>query len=288
MKKILFIIISSKTYKNEDFYLDRVDLTKQLDIRNNWLMSAVHFGHDFVFVDGDNETESYDSALHLFHASCYDNDYDLKRKRCYDWCLENKNFTHVYFCDDSTFININNIENMDHACDSYVPGELYWSIKCASGQRMYYLDQIMRLYKDNGYTNRKIIINFPLDSQKVDLYKYSQPVPRYYDFIKDKNNWEYHGGYKDSVINNLFNFWPYAAKSAKYFVININMLEVYSQKLSNVLLDKFRQSLIDPNNLFLCSENDASIKNWKLDNDLKCELRLDFENLESYNYYKGG
>lgn len=291
MKKILFIITSSKTYKNEDFYLDRVDLTKQLDVRNNWLMSAVHFGHDFVFVDGDNEVESYEPELHLFHASCSDAADLSKQKRCYEWCLENKEFDKVYFCDDSTFININNIENLDNVmacCDSYVPGELYCSIKCAHGQRMYYLSQIMRFYKDNGRTDRKIIINFPLDDKKVDLYKYSQPIPRYYDFIKDKNNWEYHGGYKDSVIKNLFDFWPYASRSSKYFVINAKMLEIYNQKLSNNLLNKFRQSLVDPNNLFLCSEKDGAIKNWKLDNNLRTKLRLDFEGLERYNYYKGG
>lgn len=183
----------------------------------------------------------------------------------------------------------------------YFPGELYGTIHYASGKRAYFLHNIVKFYQENGYTNRKIILFFPLNSYaEYDIVSYestlsiSRKSKRWYDFTTDPNGWEYHGGYARSTchIEHLFRFWPYAQNSAKYFVINFNeALKDYKnnnilyEKYFKYLIEKCEYSLINKNNLLLSSDKDENIDGWVIDNSLKDKLKLNFENLNTYNFY---
>jgi hypothetical protein len=189
---------------------------------------------------------------------------------------------------------------MEHGA-FYIPAELYATVHYVCGKRCYFLNNILRSYRDNGFTNRKIIFNFPFSGiEKNSFVTYEVEINRKtrrdYDFTVDKNNWEYHCGYARSSIinvNSLREFWPYAKNSAKYFVVNISPLLRYhegasKEDLKNYLINKFEESLINKDNLLLCSDlkdNKDIPKEWKLNNSVKDSLKLNFENLVNYNFY---
>lgn len=181
----------------------------------------------------------------------------------------------------------------------YFPGELYATIHYVSGKRLYFLHNIFKYFNENGYTNRKIILGGPLDSMKdndIVSYEstYGRKTKRWYDFTIDPNGWEYHGGYVRSLnrIETLKNFWPYAENSSKFFVINFNEFlrdyignPIFYEYL-NYLINQCENSLINKNNLLLCSEKVEDIKGWELDNSVKETYKLNFELLNEYNFYK--
>lgn len=181
----------------------------------------------------------------------------------------------------------------------YVPGELYATIHYVTGKRSYYLHNIFRFFNENGYTNRKIILGGPLDSQKLnEVVSYESTLgrktPRWYDFVIDPNGWEYHGGYPRSTIifNRLIDFWPYAENGTKFFVINIETIlnDSIGTPSFNTNLNKLvglcESSLIDKNNILLCSSKEENIDGWVLDNSVKESLNLNFEYLNEYNFYR--
>lgn len=196
---------------------------------------------------------------------------------------------------------ISKLFEMKGHCAFYVPGELYSTIHYVCGKRCYFLNNILRFYRDNGFTNRKIIFNFPflgINRNKYVTYEVeaNRKTRRDYDFTVDKNNWEYHSGYARSTItniNSLKEFWPYAKNSAKYFVVNISPLLVHfkdneaaKQEMQSFLINKFEESLIKKENLILCSEKNEDFGNdWKLDNSVVDSLKLNFERLSQYNFY---
>lgn len=181
----------------------------------------------------------------------------------------------------------------------YFPGELYHTVHYTSGKRSYFLHNIFKHYQETGVTNRKILLGAPLLSEHTNnLVTYESTInrktKRWYDFTIDPNNWEYHGGYLRSYVffNSLKNFWPYAKKATKFFVINYNVIlhdyvgtEFLKPNL-DFLIEKCKESLIDENNLLLCSENVENIEGWVIDNTVKETLKLNFEILNNLNYYK--
>lgn len=181
----------------------------------------------------------------------------------------------------------------------YLPAELFATIHYVSGKRTHFLHNTFRYFNENGYTNRKIILGGPIDIMKTNdvvTYEstYGRKTKRWYDFTVDCNGWEYHGGYPRSDVNfnHLKGFWPYAENSTKFFVINYNVLlhnyvghSTFYDNL-NYLIQKCEYSLINKNNLLLCSEKIEEIKGWTPDNSVKEKYKLNFELLNKYNFYK--
>jgi hypothetical protein len=216
----------------------------------------------------------------------YKNQHPVADHAIYDCMISNENISKVF--------------SMEAHSPFYVPGELYATVHYVCGKRFYLLNNVLRFYQDNGFTKRKIIFNFPFTSTHLNPFvtyevEANRKTQRHYDFTVDKNNWEYHSGYVRSTITNvneLVKFWPYARNSAKYFVVNIGPLLSYhegaaKEDLKNYLISKFEKSLINKDNLLMCSEslqNDLG-KEWKLNNSVKKSLKLDFENLNDYNFY---
>lgn len=192
----------------------------------------------------------------------------------------------------SHMVNENSLKknlNLISFCPQYFPGELYSTIHYVSGRRSYFLHNMLKYYRENNITNRKIILFFPLNANvdnNVITYESTQnrKTKRWYDFTQDPNGWEYHGGYTRSYmeIQTLKKFWPYAEKATKYFVIN------YDQVKNDLdfIINKCENSLINSKNIFLISENEIKIDGWMLDNNLKISLNLSFENLKNYHLYK--
>jgi hypothetical protein len=363
-KKILFLVVSSKTYLGHNTNIDRVDLTRRMDAINTWVGDALYKGHDVVFLEGGSETVWYDDnskTLHLNVSDEYENS-ELsnllpKAQAGLRWSLENKDFDILYLCDDDVYINLEqflkiemthdcmgvgslggggyflnkksiqtilNYENKgfrvaDQAIYSaliddntitknfeykksapfYVPGELYATIHYVTGKRSYYLHNIFRFFNENGYTNRKIILGGPLNSQKLnEVVSYestlSKKTPRWYDFIIDPNGWEYHGGYLRSLIvfNSIIQFWPYAENATKFFVVNFETIlhdyigTSYFNTNLNKLITLCENSLIDKNNILLCSSKEETIDGWVLDNSVREFHNLNFEHLNDYNFYR--
>jgi hypothetical protein len=181
----------------------------------------------------------------------------------------------------------------------YVPGELYATIHYVTGKRSYYLHNIFRFFNENGYTNRKIILGGPVNSIKLnEVVSYESTLgrktPRWYDFVIDPNGWEYHGGYARSLVvyNNLIDFWPYAENATKFFVVNIETMfndyigTPYFNTNLNKLITLCENSLIDKNNILLCSSKEETIDGWVLDNSVKESHKLNFEHLNDYNFYR--
>lgn len=181
----------------------------------------------------------------------------------------------------------------------YIPGELYATIHYVTGKRSYFLHNTFRHFQENGYTNRKIILGFPLESQKsYELISYESTAKRktrrWYDYTVDPNGWEYHGGYlrSSAIFNHFKTFWPYAKNGTKFFVLNYNVIlhdyVGYSNFQENLqyLIDMCEDSLIDKRNLILCSEKMETVKGWEIDNSVREKLNLNYEGLNNYNFYK--
>jgi len=364
--KILFLVLSCKQLNHEGVLnIERVDLTRRLDIINTWGQDVLDSGNEIVFYEGGNEHEYYDDdlkTLYLTEPDTHDNQITpsplfVKMRRAYSWALKNKEFDILFSCDDDVYVNLPEFlklnlnydflssgsyggsgfffskkaleelvkyentefkaadiaiynammfsENLkkfngnDRNQSFYIPGELSATIHYASGKRAYHLHNIFKFYHENGYTNRKIILGGPLDCGKRNpIVSYETKIKRKtiraYDFTIDSNNWEYHGGYVRSYMysGHLRQFWPYAKKSTKCFVINVNGVinsesddKLFYKELS-YLIEKCEESLINEDNLFLLSENDKSIDGWIIDNDIKEKHKLTFELLNNCNFYR--
>lgn len=125
-KKILFLVVSSKTHNHGTFFnIDRVDLTRRMDAINTWVGDALYKGHDVVFLVGGSETVWYDDnskTLHLTDSDEYENseisNLLVKAKSGLRWSLENKDFDVLYLCDDDVYINLEQFLKieMNHDC----------------------------------------------------------------------------------------------------------------------------------------------------------------------------
>ena len=191
-----------------------------------------------------------------------------------------------------------NADMRNHA-PFYVPGELYATVHYCTGRRSYLYNNVLKNYKENGYTNRKIIMGYPISHSYNSIVTYETKVKRstisYYDFAFDPYGWEYHLGYSRSTIlhpNVFYNFWPYAKNSSKYFVVNMEcFLQHYESKehkinFFNYLSQKCQDSLIDKNNFFICSQEKESYDGWKINNNLSDKLDLKFQDLKNWNFYE--
>ena len=180
----------------------------------------------------------------------------------------------------------------------YVPGELYATVHYATGKRAHHLYHMFKNFQINGFTNRKIIFGSPVSIwAHNEIMSYESPdrnTARWYDFTTDPNGWEYIGGYPrgDVGLHHFKEFWPFAENGTKYFVINpylffpdfANNQDLYKADF-NFLVEKCLFSLINKNNLLLCTEKEESIQGWQLDNSVKETLQLNFETLNDYNFY---
>jgi hypothetical protein len=73
MKKILFLVLTSKTHNHGDqLNIDRVDLTRKLDSINTWVGDVLDTDNDVIFFDGENEDVSFDENSKTLHLTDYD------------------------------------------------------------------------------------------------------------------------------------------------------------------------------------------------------------------------
>jgi hypothetical protein len=130
-KKILFLVVSSKTYLGHNTNIDRVDLTRRMDAINTWVGDALYKGHDVVFLEGGSETVWYDDnskTLHLNVSDEYENS-ELsnllpKAQAGLRWSLENKDFDILYLCDDDVYINLEQFLKIEMTHDCMGVGSL--------------------------------------------------------------------------------------------------------------------------------------------------------------------
>jgi hypothetical protein len=214
---------------------------------------------------------------------------------------ENKTIVHA---DIAIFTALGNSDcsrdtNMSMHAPFYVPGELYSTIHYCTGRRSYLYNNLLKNYKENGCTNRKIIMGYPISHCYNPIVTYETSVKRstisYYDFAYDPYGWEYHLAYSRSSIlhpNIFYNFWPYALNSSKYFIVNMEyFLQNYESKehkenFFNYLSQKCQESLINKNNLFICSQEKQIYDGWKINNNLVDNLDLRFQDLKNWNFYE--
>ena len=115
MKKILFLVLTSKTHNHGDHLnIDRVDLTRKLDAINTWVGDVLDTDNDVIFFDGENEEVSFDENSKTLHLTDYDGYEDgitlsklfPKVKSALKWAYENKEFDTLYLCDDDIYVNL--------------------------------------------------------------------------------------------------------------------------------------------------------------------------------------
>jgi len=123
--KILFLGFTSKNYNGHGIRIDRADLTRKMSCMETWVPRIEKMGHEVIFFDGNNETQSYDEKnkiLHLISNESYDY-HSLKDegigslmyerlKEAVDWCLKNKEFDYIFRTDDGSYINSFVIDKM--------------------------------------------------------------------------------------------------------------------------------------------------------------------------------
>lgn len=112
--KILFLVLTCKTYNQSKIYIERPDLTRKLSCLETWVPRAINLGHDVIFSSGGNESDQYDEQrLHLYLT--LDDSYDYgenispqyeRLKKTIEWCLNNKSFDHICFVTDSDYVNV--------------------------------------------------------------------------------------------------------------------------------------------------------------------------------------
>lgn len=366
MKKILIGVVSSETHNHgQQLNIDRVDLTRRLDMLNTWVEDAFYSNIDVVFiVGGHDKTEYFNDSLTL--KVDVDDSYEelntqsklfKKIQKFIIWALENKDFDYVYLCDDDVYINISELKKLDLEKDFYsngayggsgfiiskkatnkiinnneiksyvadreiyslmysdneitrgdlkrnavfyIPAEKYVSVHYCTGKRVYNLHHTIKMYNETGRTYRKILLGYPLNNMVENNYiTYESTVKRktkrWYDFTKDPNGWEYHGGYSrsDLQINLLKTYWPYAENASKYMVIHPDYIlrdyyvnkKIFYENL-NYLIDMCKKSCIDENNVFLISNKNDNIDGWVIDKSLNEKLDLTFEGLKNSNVYR--
>ena len=123
--KILFLGFTSKNYNGHGIRIENVHLTRKMSCMETWVPRIERIGHDVIFFDGNNKTQTYDEKnkiLHLISNESYDYDY-LKDngigsfmyerlKEAVSWCLKNKEFDYIFRTDDGSYINSFIIDKM--------------------------------------------------------------------------------------------------------------------------------------------------------------------------------
>jgi hypothetical protein len=124
--KILFVVTSSKTHDHSgSFTIDRVDLTRRLDVINTWGEDVIEYGHDIIFFEGGSEVEYYNDdtkTLHLTESDIYESTGTIsllfnKVQSAFKWILKNKDFDIVYNCDDDVYVNLHQFLKLDLSYD---------------------------------------------------------------------------------------------------------------------------------------------------------------------------
>lgn len=183
----------------------------------------------------------------------------------------------------------------------YLPAELYITVHYCSGRRAYTLHNTLRTLKESGKTYRKILLGYGqnIGNTPNDVITYESSIgrktKRWYDYDRDPNGWEYHGGYSRSNVrfDILKKYWPYKEGVSKYFVIDYNEVlkdykdEKFFYNNLELLVNYCQKSCIDDDSVFLISQEKKEIKGWEVDEKLNSLLGLTFENLKySYVYKK--
>lgn len=116
-------------------------------------------------------------------------------------------------------------------CPSYVLGEGLVTIHYATGKRMYYCDFVISSYYNNQSLDRKVVLNYPLNSRlplKTNTIDCSDGnTPLWYGLDRDKYNWEYYGAYTRSSYQMMYNdsycILPFKKNSiSKLFIYDFN------------------------------------------------------------------
>ena len=133
MKKILFLVLTSKTHNHGDqLNIDRVDLTRKLDAINTWVGDVLDTDNDVIFFDGENENVSFDENSKTLHLTDYDGYEDgvslsklfPKVKSALKWVYENKEFDTLYLCDDDIYVNLPEFLKINFDHDFMMHGSL--------------------------------------------------------------------------------------------------------------------------------------------------------------------
>jgi len=130
--KILFLGFTSHKYDGHGIRIDRADLTRKMSCMETWVPRIEKMGHEVIFFDGNNDTQSYDEKnkiLHLISNESYDY-HSLKDegigslmyerlKEAVDWCLKNKEFDYIFRTDDGSYINSFALDKMIEEINGY-------------------------------------------------------------------------------------------------------------------------------------------------------------------------
>lgn len=123
--KILFLGYTSKRYDGHSTIIDRPDLTRKMSCMETWVPRIQKLGHEVIFFDGSNETQSFDAENHILHLVA-DERYDDSRlemekksshmierlREAIQWALDNREFDYIFRTDDGTYINAYTIDNV--------------------------------------------------------------------------------------------------------------------------------------------------------------------------------
>lgn len=275
-------------------------------ILENRKFDIVFSGEDDMYININEFVKIPESVDFMNHGDCMTvgglggGGYILNRKALE--ALVNHNNTHSHVADHATINGLAGLNIVGHnrCAPFYFPAELYGMMHYVVGKKVYLLHHTLQYFRENGYTNRKIILGGPLDAMKLnDLISYEttarKRTVRWYDFTTDPNNWEYHCGYPNSPalpVAWIEPFWPFAEKATKYFVLNFKgmlpNIKFGTEEFYNgfdFYVNNCERSLINKDNLILCSDGEEELKGWKINNTVKKSLKLDFEQLSACNFY---
>lgn len=130
--RILFLGYTSKNYNAHNIKIDRSDLTRKMSCMETWVQRIINKGHDVIFFDGGNESQSFDEKnkiLHLISDESYDYPHFKtdgipskmfeRLKEGISWALDNKEFDYLFRTDDSSYLNAFVLDEMIEELKNY-------------------------------------------------------------------------------------------------------------------------------------------------------------------------
>ena len=172
----------------------------------------------------------------------------------------------------------------------YNLGEKNLTIHYSTGKRMYYSDFIISNYYNNLKSNRKVILNYEWSSGiELNTNRVSGTdgnTGAWYGLDRDKNNWEYYGGYARSISDIYDRTITYGDEVIENLCV-FNLRNPYEIKIKNTVTNLLKTIVKDGEMNIFFTLNDGIINDentYNLILKMVKNLNYDYKILKDINF----
>lgn len=237
---ILFLAYTSKTY-DHGIQIDRSDLTRKMSCMETWVPRIESLGHEVIFFDGGNESQSFDmknKVLHLVSDESYDADggdrvgkgsFMFERFReAILWCLENRSFNYLFRTDDGSYINAWKLPDIMSQLDKRP--DVLFSVQAHGGAGILFSRkacEMISMYENKSkmHIEDRVIFNFV--TEKSNEMNVMTTDLLYGSYVVGENLFTFHytNGkrqyFSDDIISYYYNGLPIKRKIMINFPFNL-------------------------------------------------------------------